>query len=119
MDEVEVFHLEEEAARLRQTEGEIGHRDLVERPEYRAGIVIFRSPGTRPDVSEAPKEITHSDLDVMAQVLGGKGKLTVRGESREMISGMAVRLPAGTPHDFSAGEEDLVLFYALIRVKAE
>jgi hypothetical protein len=32
---------------------------------------------------------------------------------------MAVRLPAGTPPDFAAGEEDLVLFYALIRVKAE
>ncbi len=121
MKAVEVFHLAEEAGRLRRSEEEIGHRDLVVRPEYRAGIVVFRSPGSRPDDPGDPKEITHADLDVLAQVLGGGGTLTVRGETRDLAVGMAVRPPAGTPHDFAAGEgeEDLVLFYAMIRVKAE
>ena len=120
---VEVFQLAEEVSRLRRSEEEIGHRDLVVRPEYRAGIVVFRSPGARPDDPGDPKEITHADLDVLVHVLGGGGTLTVRGEARDLVGGMAVRLPAGTPHDFAAGEgeggEDLVLFYAMIRVKAE
>ena len=123
MKVLEVFQLAEEVSRLRRSEEEIGHRDLVVRPEYRAGIVVFRSPGKRPDDPGDPKEITHADLDVLVHVLGGGGTLTVRGETRDLAAGMAVRLPAGTPHDFAPregeGGEDLVLFYAMIRVKAE
>ena len=121
MKVLEVFQLAEEVSRLRRSEEEIGHRDLVVRPEYRAGIIVFRSPGARLDDPGDPKEITHADLDVLVHVLGGGGTLTVRGEARDLVAGMAVRLPAGTPHDFVAGEgeEDLVLFYAMIRVKAE
>ncbi|MFQ5915277.1 MAG: cupin domain-containing protein [Nitrospinota bacterium] len=113
---MDVFHLEEEAKRLRRTEGEVGHRKLVERPGYRAGLVLFRRPNARP---EKPGEITHPDLDVVAHVIGGSGTLTVKGESRDLVPGMVLHLPAGTPHDFAAGHEDLLLFYALIQSKTE
>lgn len=112
-----VFRLDDEVSRLQQAEGEIGHRTLVERPGYRAGVVIFRRGEARPELSGKPREITHPDLDVMVHVIRGSGTLSVGGEPRDLAPGTIVHLPAGTPHDFAAGREDLVLFYALIQVK--
>ena len=114
-----VFDLEKEAERLRRTEGEIGHQTLVERPGYRAGIVRFRRGKSNAEDPEKPKEITHPDLDVLAHVIGGSGTLTVRGESRKLVSGTVLHLPAGTPHDFAAVNEDLVLFYTQIQANPE
>ena len=116
---MDVFHLDEETKRLQEAKGEIGHRKLVERPGYRTGLVIFRRPAAPHTGSVKPREITHPDLDVVAHVIGGAGVLTVGGESRDLVPGMVLHLPAGTPHDFAAGKEDLVLFYALIQSKTE
>jgi quercetin dioxygenase-like cupin family protein len=115
--QLDVFHLAEEANRLREGDNEIHHRPLVERAEYRAGIVVFRPLEKPPANHGKPQEITHPDLDVLAHVVEGSGTITVRGKSETLFAGQMLYLPAGTPHDFSAGGEDLVLFYAQIHVR--
>ena len=114
---MDVFHLKEEVNHLREGGKEIHHRPLVERAEYRAGLVVFRPLETPPANHGKPQEITHPDLDVLAHVVEGSGTVTVRGKSENLFAGKVLYLPAGTPHDFSAGGEDLVLFYAQIHVK--
>ncbi len=114
---LDIFHLDEEVNRLREGAKEVLHRPLVEREEYRAGIVVFRPLETPCDNDEKPQEITHPDIDVVAQVVQGSGTITVRGKSENLSAGQVVYLPAGTPHDFSAGGEDLVLYYTQVHVK--
>ena len=111
---MEIFHLQDEAGRLERSDGDIGHRILVDRPGYRAGVVQFRSQGETGSEPGPSKEITHTDLDVMVHVIGGDGSLTVFGEARTVVPGMFLHLPAGTPHDFAAGENDLLLLYTQI-----
>lgn len=111
---MEIFHLQDEAGRLERSDGDIGHRILVDRPGYRAGVVQFRRQGETGSEPGPSKEITHTDLDVMVHVIGGDGSLTVFGEARTVVPGMFLHLPAGTPHDFSAGENDLLLLYTQI-----
>jgi mannose-6-phosphate isomerase-like protein (cupin superfamily) len=134
--------LKEEAEELLRLSEEISHRALFRGQGYQAGLVLFRAAGSHPpdpsgrrrETQEAltqgahsqrpaeviaPKEIHHPDKDVLAYVLRGSGTLTVGGMARPLAPGAACHLPAGTPHDFSAAGEDLILFYALIDVPAK
>ena len=111
---MELFSLRDEFRRVKQGSGEIGHRLLIDRSRYQAGIVRFRCSVEVGSVADSVKEVTHAKVDVMVYVLDGDGTLEISGESLTLTPGMFLDLPAGTPHDFSAGKEDLLLLYTRV-----
>lgn len=114
MNAVEIFSLWDEFKSVERGDGEICHRLLIDRSRYQAGIVRFRRPMEVDPVADPIREITHAKVDVMVYVLGGDGTLSISGESLILTPGMFLDLPAGTPHDFSAGKEDLLLLYTQV-----
>ena len=55
-------------------------------------------------------------LAVVCFVLAGRGRLRQGERSVTLGPGSLCRVPAGTPHDFSAADEPLELLYLTIRV---
>ena len=106
---MEAFRLEELLSHLEPLTPEIRFRDLVSRPTFKAGLIAF-SPGGTAD----PKQITHSDRDVLCYVLRGCGRLRADGTLTPLEPGMLCHVPAKTPHDFAATGEELLLLYVLI-----
>ncbi|HEX9445549.1 MAG TPA: cupin domain-containing protein [Candidatus Binatia bacterium] len=96
--------------RLKKINREISYASFVEGRGFSAGLILFR-PGSIAD----PKQIKHSDKDVVCQVVRGSGRLRVAGRKVALKPGMLCHIPRGAPHDFAAGKKSrLVLFYSLI-----
>ncbi len=109
---MKVLRLAEELARAQVLSGEMAHRRVAEGATYEAGVVRF-TPGAGGD----PKQITHTDQDVLCYVLSGAGRLRLGGSETPLAPGLLCHIPANTPHDFAATSEPLSLYYCLIRTR--
>ena len=98
--------------RLRKLNDEIRYHDFFAGKTFTSGVIVFRS---RKGID--PKEITHPDKDVVCQVIKGRGRLRAGGKRIALAAGIVCHIPKGTPHDFTAGKNGLVLFYSLIQTK--
>jgi quercetin dioxygenase-like cupin family protein len=98
--------------RLRKLNDEIRYHDFFTEKTFTSGVIAFR---TRKGVD--PKQINHDDRDVVCQVIKGRGRLRAGGKRIALAPGMVCHIPKGTPHDFAARKNELVLFYSLIRTK--
>jgi mannose-6-phosphate isomerase-like protein (cupin superfamily) len=90
---------------------EIAYRRCASGPGYECGIARFL-----PRQATDARQITHADKDVVCHVLQGHGQLLAGGEINELAPGSLCRIPAGTPHDFTATREPLIVFYVSVAV---
>lgn len=89
---------------------EIRYQTCFEAKNFSAGLIAF-TPGKKPD----PKQINHSDKDVLCHVLRGSGRLRVNDRRIPLRPGTICHIPKGTPHDFAASRGSrLILFFSLI-----
>lgn len=90
---------------------EIRYKSIIEARRFSLGLIVFR-----PVTDRDPKQIRHSDKDVLCHVLRGRGRLRVNGRRIALKAGTLCHIPKGTPHDFAAGRKnELILFYSLIK----
>jgi quercetin dioxygenase-like cupin family protein len=95
---------------LKQINPEIRYKSCFEEKQFSTGLIAFKS-----QKSSDPKQINHSNKDVVCHVLKGRGRLRVNGRRISLRPGMICHIPKGTAHDFAAGNRgQLVLFYSLI-----
>ncbi|MBI3014066.1 MAG: cupin domain-containing protein, partial [Candidatus Tectomicrobia bacterium] len=111
---VEVLELENLRNKLERLSRELARRVCFRGERYESGLISFQ-PQPEPD----PKQIVHTDKDVVCHVLSGQGRLRLnRAEKTEMIllkAGTVVRISSGIAHDFAAsGPEELMIWYLLI-----
>lgn len=115
--QVDAAKIESLLAELEQVNDEIAYRRCAAGPGYEAGVVRFLP---RRDETEGSQrkvgQIAHQDKDVICHVLQGRGQLRTGSRVQDVAPGDLFRIPALTPHDFSALDEPLVLFYASINV---
>jgi mannose-6-phosphate isomerase-like protein (cupin superfamily) len=78
---------------------------------YQTGLIRFT-----PGAGGQPNAIVHHDRDVLCFVLAGRGQLRLGQQANAIRAGMLCRVPAGTPHDFSAEDEPLELLYTTVKV---
>jgi quercetin dioxygenase-like cupin family protein len=96
--------------RLRKVNHEIRYQSCFEEKQFTTGLIAFR-----PQKNSDPKQINHTDKDVVCHVLKGRGRLRINGRRIPLQPGTVCHIPKGTPHDFAAGQRsELVLFYSLI-----
>jgi quercetin dioxygenase-like cupin family protein len=98
--------------RLRKLNDEIRYHNLFTQNTFTTGVIAFR-----PRKGVDPKQVNHDDKDVVCQVLKGRGRLRAGGKRIALVPGMVCHIPKGTPHDFAAGKNELVLLYSLIETK--
>jgi mannose-6-phosphate isomerase-like protein (cupin superfamily) len=108
---LDVGELQTILADLDRLNEEIAYRRYASGPGYECGLVRFL-----PRATKYPRQISHVDKDVVCHVLEGRGELRTGTEVRTLTPGTLCRIPAGTPHDFTAVEEPLVLFYVSVSV---
>jgi mannose-6-phosphate isomerase-like protein (cupin superfamily) len=108
---LDVADMQEILADLDRLSDEIAYRRYASGPGYECGLVRFL-----PRATKYPRQISHVDKDVVCHVLEGRGELRTGTEVRTLTPGTLCRIPAGTPHDFTAVEEPLVLFYVSVSV---
>lgn len=95
---------------LKKINAEIRYADCFKTEQFSSGLIAFR-----PSKNADPKQIVHSDKDVVCQVIKGSGRLRVDGKRIQLKPGILCHIPKNTPHDFAAGKTtELVLFYSLI-----
>ncbi len=97
---------------LRKLNQEIRYHQLFDAKTFASGLISFR-----PRRGSDAKQIKHFDKDVVCQVIKGRGRLRVDGKRITLVPGIVCHIPKGTPHDFAAGKNELVLFYSLIETK--
>ncbi len=98
---------------LENISDEIRYKNLIEAERFSVGVIAFRPGGTTD-----PKQINHGDKDLVCQVLSGRGRLRLNGETIQLEPGHVCHVPKGTPHDFAAEmNEELILFYSLIKTE--
>ncbi len=102
--------VEELLPELERISEEISFRTCFQGGNFEAGIVVFH-----PRHSADPKYITHSDKDLVCYVIKGSGRLRIDGEERAVAPGLVSHIPKGTPHDFCASGEELLIFYLTIQ----
>lgn len=96
---------------LKKLNDEIRYADCFADKQFTAGLIAFR-----PSKNSNPKQINHTDKDVVCHVIKGSGRLRVNGKRISLKPGTICHIPKGTPHDFAAGKSGgLVLFYSLIK----
>ena len=111
-DTVDLLDVEQALRELKALNPESSVRPWHRGSAYEAGLIAFH-----PRPGADPRQILHADRDVICQVLRGRGRLRLEGETVPVAPGTLCRVPAGTPHDFAAtGSEPLVLFYTLVAV---
>ena len=108
---MKIIKLSSELRKLKTLNDEIRYVDCFADDQFTAGLIAFR-----PNKKKDPKQINHSDKDVICHVIKGTGRLRVRGKRKRLQPGMVCHIPKNTPHDFAAGKSgELVLFYSLIK----
>lgn len=108
---MKLFHLSSALKTLKAVSAEIQYSECFKAERFSGGLIAFR-----PNKTRDPKQINHSDQDVVCHVIKGRGRLRIGGEHRPLRPGVVCHIPKGTPHDFAAGRSgELVLFYLLIR----
>jgi mannose-6-phosphate isomerase-like protein (cupin superfamily) len=96
---------------LKNLSDEIRYADCFADKQFTAGVIAFRRAK-----NVNPKQINHTDKDVVCHVVKGSGRLRVKRKSVSLKPGTVCHIPKGTPHDFAAGKSgELVLFYSLIK----
>lgn len=96
---------------LKSINAEIRYKSLVEQEAFTSGLIAFR-----PRKESDPKQINHTDRDVVCHVLKGRGRLRIDGRRIQLRPGTFCHIPKNTPHDFAAGKKgELILFYSLIK----
>ena len=97
--------------RLKRLNDEIRYAECFDTERFTSGLIAFH-----PTKSRNPKQIIHTDKDVVCQVVKGTGRLRVNGRRVPLRPGAVCHIPKGTPHDFAAGKSgELILFYSLIK----
>jgi quercetin dioxygenase-like cupin family protein len=94
---------------LQKINEEIRVKELLQTKALSCGLISFK-----PIPGRDPKQINHPDKDVLCHVLKGKGRLRMNGEEIPIQHGMVCHVPTGTPHDFAAVDEEMVILYSLI-----
>jgi quercetin dioxygenase-like cupin family protein len=108
---MKVIKLQTALKKLPKLNDEIRYRSCFEEKQFTSGLIAFR-----PRKGGDRKQITHSDKDVVCQVLKGRGRLRIDSRRIQLRPGTICHIPKGTPHDFAAAQSgELVLFYSLIR----
>jgi len=108
---MKIVKITEALKRLEKINEEIRYADLAGGRRFSAGLISFR-----PRKDSDPKQIKHSDKDVICHVLKGSGRLRVNGRRITLRPGTICHIPKGTLHDFAAGKKgEMVLFYSLIK----
>jgi len=110
---MKVLDVAEELALATPLSPEMAHRRLAAAETFEAGVIRFAPVAAAAD----PKQITHTDRDVLCYVLSGAGRLRTAGTEAPLRAGMLCHIPANTPHDFAATTEPLSLLYTLIRTR--
>lgn len=120
--QVEAANVESLLAELEHVSDEIAYRRLATGPGYEAGVVRFLPKANEPAEGEGgwrsvgADQVAHRDKDVVCHVLQGRGQLRTGSRVQDVAPGDLFRIPARTPHDFSALDEPLILFYASFNV---
>ncbi len=108
---MKVVKINQALRKLEKINEEIRYAGLVGGRRFSAGLISFKR---RKDSD--PKQIKHSDKDVICHVLKGSGRLRVNGRRIALTAGTICHIPKGTPHDFAAGAKgEMILFYSLIK----
>ena len=96
---------------LKKLSDEIRYADCFGEKQFTSGLIVFR-----PTKKSNPKQINHTDEDVVCHVIKGSGRLRIDGKRFPLRPGTICHITKGTPHDFAAGKsEDLILFFSLIK----
>ena len=96
---------------MKKLNTEIRYQSCFKERRFSSGLIAFR-PGSDQD----PKQISHTNKDVLCQVIKGSGRLRINARKIPLRAGTICHIPKGTPHDFAAGKGgELVLFYSLIK----
>lgn len=110
---MKVISLKASLKALKPLSDELRHADCFREKNFASGLIAFR-----PTKKSDPKQINHTDKDVICHVLKGTGRLRVNGKRTTLRPGMICHIPKGTPHDFAAGKtRELVLFYTLVTTR--
>src|SRR5215470_9866515 len=90
---------------------EIRYQSCFEEKNFTSGFIAFRHRN-----KSDPRQINHSEKDVICHVLKGCGRLRIKGRRFPLRCGTICHIPKGTAHDFAASKgSELVLFYSLIK----
>ena len=108
---MELFSLDSLLQGLEKLSQEICFKRCFQGEKFEAGLVLFRPVPTE---GRDSKQINHPDKDLVCHVLKGRGILRIRGEVIEVKAGSLCHIPKNTPHDFSAKDEELLIFYITI-----
>ena len=108
---MKIINLHRALKQLTQLNAEIRYHKCFEEKTFTSGLIAFR-----PKKDFDPKQISHSDKDVVCQVLKGQGQLRIDGRRLQLRPGTICHIPKNTPHDFAAAKtSELILFYSLIK----
>lgn len=94
---MEAFDLSDLEARHRQ-EGRLYH-EFLRVPAMSAGLYVLPAGGVDPQQPHAEDEVYF--------IIGGRGQITVAGETRPVQAGTTVYVPARVDHRFHDIQEDL------------
>ena len=107
---MKILKLGEIVRNLKKINEEIEYTDCFESEHFTSGVIAFR-----PTKNPNPKQIEHTDKDVVCHVVKGTGRVRINTRRIQLRPGMLCHIPKNTPHDFAAGKTGaLVLVYSLI-----
>jgi quercetin dioxygenase-like cupin family protein len=106
---MKILELKKALKGLDKVNEEIRYKSCIEEKTFSTGLIAFR-----PRKKRDSKQIRHPDKDVVCHVLRGRGRLRIDGRRIALQPGTLCHIPRGTPHDFAAGDKELVLLYSLI-----
>lgn len=108
---MKIIRIKQSLKGLKTISREIRYKSCLENQAFSAGLISFR-----PRKDSDPKQIRHTDKDVLCHVLKGRGQLRVNKRRIPLQPGIICHIPKGTPHDFAAGKNgELLLFYSMIK----
>ena len=107
---MKILKMGEILSNLKKINDEIQYTGCFKSQHFTSGVIVFR-----PTNNSNPKQIEHTDKDVVCQVVKGTGRVRIKSRRIQLRPGMLCHIPKKTPHDFAAGKTgELVLVYSLI-----
>src|SRR4030095_13436066 len=89
---------------LKKLSDEIRYADCFGEKQFTSGLIAFR-----PTKKSNPKQINHTDEDVVCHVIKGSGRLRIGGTRFPVRPGPICPIPTDTRRDLAAGKsEDLI-----------